>query len=486
MTKVVDDRLLRHDLALTIFAPLGVVATLPTHPSTYLRRASSLFVPCLLLGSQFSSAQDALRTAINADRSEQARQLAATTPGNERIKAGPFEFNVGLSYGFEFTDNVRNTRNPREEDYIQTPQIDFSGFLPVSDTGRMTLGFGVGYADYFQHNELDRLYFAPNSELAYDFTVKDFRFTIYDSFAYSYDVQGVGALAGVAQFPHFENTAGLRAMWAPSKWSYQAGYSHYNFISDNSGSESSGFSNNNFSRLDRSSEQVFGRVAYSIAPATRVGLEASSALTDYAAAAQPDNVSFSIGPFTEWQVTEAFTASLRGGFTHYSFDSTAGAVPDSTIVLIRPAAPAYELNSYYAGLNLNHRLTEFISHGVSASHSIRPGINQGSDYTESTDAGYQVSWALTQNTTIGANFGYAHGTETQTQIPDEGPDPIEIGDLRPTNEAYDTFRFGLSGSYRLSQQTTVTLAYNHNRRESINAARSYFQNRVSISLRYQF
>ncbi len=486
MTRVVDNRLLRHDLALTIFAPLGVVATLPTHPSTYLRRASSLFVPCLLLGSQFSSAQDALRTAINADRSEQARQLAATTPGNERIKAGPFEFNVGLSYGFEFTDNVRNTRNPREKDYIQTPQIDFSGFLPVSDTGRMTLGFGVGYADYFQHNELDRLYFTPNSELAYDFSVKDFRFTLYDSFDYSYDVQGVGALAGVAQFPHFENTAGIRTTWAPSKWSYQAGYSHYNFISDNSGSESSGLSNNNFSRLDRSSEQVFARVAYSIAPATRVGMEASSALTDYAAAAQPDNVSVSIGPYTEWQVSEAFTMTLRGGFTHYSFDSTPGAVPDSTIVLIRPAAGAYELNSYYAGFSLNHRLTEFITHGISASHSIQPGINQGSDYTESTDAGYQVSWALTQNTTIGANFGYAHGTETQTQIPDEGPDPLEIGDLRPTNEAYDNFTFGLSSSYRISQQTTVTLAYNHYRRESSDADRSYFQNRVSIGLRYQF
>lgn len=471
---------------MTIFAPLGVVATLPTHPSTYRRRTSSLIVPCLLLGGQFSSAQDALRTAINADRSEQARQLAVATPGNERIKAGPFEFNVGLSYGFEFTDNVRNVRSPREEDYIQTPQINFSGFLPVSDTGRMTLGFGVGYADYFKHNDLDRLYFAPNSELAYDFSVKDFRFTIYDSFAYSYDVQGVGALAGVAQFPHFDNTAGLRATWAPSKWSYQAGYSHYNFISDNSGSESSGLSNNNFSRLDRSSEQVFGRVAYSIAPATRVGMEASSALTDYAADAQPDNVSVSIGPYTEWQVSEAFTMTLRGGFAHYSFDSTPGAVPDSTIVLIRPASEAYELNSYYAGFSLNHRLTEFITHGISASHSIQPGINQGSDYTESTDAGYQVSWALTQNTTVGANFGYSHGTETRTQIPDEGPDAIEIGDLRPTNEAYDTFNFGLSGSYRISQQTTVTLAYNHNRRESSDADRSYFQNRVTIGLRYQF
>lgn len=476
---------------MTIFAPLGVVATLPTHPSTYRRRTSSLIVPCLLLGGQFSSAQDALRTAINADRSEQARQLAVATPGNERIKAGPFEFNVGLSYGFEFTDNVRNVRSPREEDYIQTPQLNFNGFLPVSDTGRMTLGFGVGYADYFKHNELDRLYFAPNSELAYDFSVKDFRFTIYDSFAYSYDVQGVGALAGVAQFPHFDNTAGLRATWAPSKWSYQAGYSHYNFISDNSGSESSGLSNNNFSRLDRSSEQVFGRVAYSIAPATRVGLEASSSLTDYTEATQPDNVSVSIGPYTEWQVTEALTMSLRGGFTHYSFDSTPGATPgtittNTPIILIRPDAGAYELNSYYAGFSLNHRLTEFITHGISASHSIQPGINQGSDYTESTDAGYQVSWALTQNTTIGANFGYSHGTESQTQIPPAGTNVITIGELELSDEAYDNFTFGLSSSYRISQQTTVTLAYNHYRRESSDADRSYFQNRVSIGLRYQF
>ena len=291
----------------------------------------------------------------------------------------------------------------------------------------------------------------------------------------------VGALAGVAQFPHFENTAGLRASWAPSKWSYQAGYSHYNFISDNSGSSGA-----DFSRLDRSSEQVFARVAYSIAPATRVGLEASSALTDYAAAAQPDNVSFSIGPYTEWQVNEAFTLSLRGGFTHYSFDSTPGAVPDSAIVLLRPAAEAYELSTYYAGVTINHRLTEFITHGVSASHSVQPGINQGSDFTESTDAGYQVSWALTRNSTIGASFGYAHGTETQTGIPDESPGPIQIEDLTPTDEAYDSYNLGVNGSYRLSQQTTVTLAYYHNRRESSNAGRSYFQNRISIGLRYQF
>jgi len=468
-------------LALTIFAPLGVVATLPTRPSTYLRRASSLFVPCLLLSGQFSSAQDALRTAVRGDRSLEARQLSAATPGNERIKAGPFEFNVGLSYGFEFNDNVRNVQSPREEDYIQTPQLDIKGFLPVSDTGRMTLGFGVGYADYFQNNDLDRLYFSPNSELAYDFSVKDFRFTIYDSFSYSYDVEGVGGAAGVAQYPRFQNTAGLRATWAPSKWSYQAGYSHLNLITDNSGS-----SGTDFSYQDRSSEQVFGRVGYSLAPATTVGLEVSSSLSDYVDAAQPDNVSFSIGPYTEWQLSEAITLSLRGGYTYYSFDSTPGAVPDSGIVVIRPASEAYELSTYYAALSFSHRLTEFISHGASATHSIQPGFNQGSDYTESTDLGYQVSWNLTQNTTVGANLGYSHGTETQTQIPPVGSGVIDVDDLVLTDEIYDTYTFGVSSSYRLSQQTTVTLAYNHYRRESNAADRSYFNNRVSIGLRYQF
>lgn len=469
-------------MALTIFVPLGVVAALPTRPSTYLRRASSLFIPCLLLGSQFSSAQDALRTAVRGDQSLAARNLAATTPGEERIKAGPFEFNVGLSYGFEFNDNVRNVRSPREEDYIQTPQLDINGFLPVSDTGRMSLGFGVGYADYFQNNDLDRLYFSPNSELAYDFSVKDFRFTIYDSFSYSYDLEGVGAAAaGVAQYPRFENTAGLRAIWAPSKWSYQAGYSHLNLITDNSGSSGS-----DFSYQDRSSEQVFGRIGYSIAPATSVGLEVSSSLSDYVDSAQPDNVSFSIGPYTEWQLSEAITLSLRGGYTHYSFDSTPGAVPGTNIVVIRPASEAYDLDTYYASLSFSHRLTEFITHGASAVHSIQPGFNQGSDYTESTVIGYQVSWNLTQNTTVGANLGYSHGTEVQTQIPPASTNIIQIDDLELTDDIYDTYTFGVSSSYRLSQQTTVTLRYNHYRRESNDADRSYFNNRVSIGLRYQF
>lgn len=429
-----------------------------------------------IAGASAVTAQEALDTAIRGDRSEQARQLAAapsdTAP--ERLRAGPLEFNIGLSYSFEYTDNVRNSSQPREEDFIQRPQVNFSGFLPITDTGRLTLGFGVGYADYFNNNDLDRLYFSPDSELAYDFSVKDLRFTIFDSFDYSYDVQGVGAVSGVAQLPRFQNTVGIRALWAPSEWSYQAGYSHNNYITQSGSSQEA-----DFGYLDRSAEQIFGRVAYSFAPSTRVGVEASVGLTDYSSEVQADNLNASVGPFVEWQVIESLTVTLRGGFTYYSFDAT----PASTNrVPIRPALPERTLESYYAGFGVNHRLTDFITHGMSVDRSIRAGLNQGSDYIETTSAGYQIGWQVTDKLNVGLNLNYGHGAEPQTQVTVVGTNVVvSLGE-----EIYDTYQAGASARYQISRRLTSSVSYNHSRRVSTSDRRNYFVNRVSVGLGYQF
>ena len=426
------------------------------------RCLGSISFPLLALSGTFADAQEALRTAINADRSLLARQVVAP---NEiaPLKAGPVEFAVGLSFGVEYTDNVRNVKTPRKEDFALRPQLDLNASMPVSETGRVSLGMGVGYADYLSNDDLDRLFFAPNSELAYDFSVKDFHFSIYDSFDYSYDVQSVGGLAGVSQFPRFQNTAGMRATWVPSKWSYQAGYSHFNFISD--GSE--------FSYLDRSSEQFYARVAYAFAPATRIGMEATSSITDYNEDVQADNTSLSVGPYVEWKVTEAIGLNVRGGFTHYSFDSTLG----STNTPVRPAADSYGLDSYYANVGINHQLTAFITHGLSFTHQISPGVNQGSDVTESDNISYQTSWRLTDNTTLGTSFSYELGNESQSE--------------KITNEKYEVFQAGLSIGYRISQQASLSASYSYIRRASKGGtssagSRDYFVNRVTVGLRYQF
>ena len=463
-------------MALTLRAALVVVGAFRMHTKASFIRSNFPGLVIIVAGTTAVTAQEALDTAIRGDRSEQARQLAAapsdTSP--ERLRAGPVEFNIGLSYGLEYTDNVRNTSSPREEDFIQRPQVNFSGFLPITDTGRLTLGFGVGYADYFKNNDLDRLYFSPNSELAYDFSVKDFRFTIFESFDYSYDVDGVGAVAGVSQLPRFQNSVGIRALWAPSEWSYQAGYSHNNYITQSGSSQET-----DFGYLDRSAEQVFGRVAYSFAPATRVGLEVSAGLTDYSSEAQADNLNTSIGPFVEWQVIESLTVTLRGGFTYYSFDATRESTNSAPI---RPALPERTLESYYAGFSVNHKLTDFITHGVSANRSIQAGVNQGADYIETTSVDYRIGWQATDKLNVGLNLTYGHGAEPQTEVTVVGTNVV----ILLGEEVYDTYRGGVSASYRITQRLTSSVNYSHSRRVSNGDRRNYFVNRVSIGLGYQF
>jgi len=425
-------------------------------------RLSSLSVPLLLLSGTDAPAQEGLRTALAGDRSARARQVDAVD--DARPHAGPveFEFSVGLSYSGEFNDNITISEVDRESDFIHRPQVNLNGFLPTTETGRLSLGFGIGYTKYSSHEELNSLYFSPDSQLAYDIVGNDFVLSFYDGLEYSQDVESVAALSGVARFPRLENTIGTRISWAPSRWTYQAGYAHYNFIS----------AENEFSYLDRSSEQFFARVGYGFAPATQVGLETSVALTDYiTGSTQPDNNNFSVGPYTEWHVTEALIVSARGGFTYFAFDSIPASFGSRPI---SPGSPSFNLSTYYAGLGISHNLTEFISHDFSCSHDVRPAISSGSSYLESTQARYSASWSLTQNTTVGMNFVYERGKESAG------------GAVAVTTEAYERFGAGLSASRKLSGRLTAAIAYNYLRRNSTAGGGDYYQNRTSISLQYQF
>jgi hypothetical protein len=409
-----------------------------------------------MLSGTFVAAQEALQTALDADRSAQARQLRSGGDA-ERIKAGPVEFNVGLSFETEFNDNVNSSETQRESDVILRPQLDVHGFLPVTKTGRLSLGFGLGYAAYLDHRDLSYLFIRPDSELAYDIEVEDFVFTFYEQFDYSREVDTVGALSGVSQFPRFENTVGTRATWAPSKWIYQAGYAHYNYLSDDA----------DFDYLDRASEQFYARVAYGFAPSTRVGAEATVALTDYSSATRADNRSYSAGPYAEWQVTQWLGLSVHGGVTYFNFEAV-----DATAV--SPPAEAYDLDSFYATVQVDHRLTDYVSHGLSAAHQVEPGVNQGSDYLESTEVSYRMSWSLTKRLTVSGSVLYERGTEPQD------------GSLGATTEEYQRLGGGLSGAWHFSKRLTATASYYYSKRESNEAGRSTYQNRTTIGFRYQF
>jgi hypothetical protein len=357
-------------------------------------------------------------------------------------------FGVGLSYSLEWIDNVYTRDTDKEWDLIHRPQVNVSAAWPATQDSLLSVGLGIGYSKYTRNGELDRFYLSPNSELAWDIPYRDFVFTLYDRFSYSQEVLSVGALSGAAEFPRFDNTVGARATWRPEAWILQAGYGHQNYFTDSG----------DYDYLDRASEQFFGRVAYQFAPSAQGGIEAGTGFTSYDRAVQSDNASFSVGPFVDWQVTEALDVGVRGGWVYYDFEGSP------------TTGPASSLSSYYAGVTARHQMTRYISQALSLNRSVSQGYNQGSQYNEQFHGSYVLTWQFHRWASLSGDVFYSRGTEPQAG----------------RELTYDHFGFGSMLSYQLTKRLSSQLSYRFTVRDSDELHGDYQVNQVVFSVSYYF
>ena len=395
-------------------------------------------------------AQEALRNAIVEDKAALQRQAAQDNLAGQP-KADLPAFTLGGSVGLAFNDNINLAQVHPPSDVIIRPEVTFNGRWPVSKTSQLTFGVGVGYQKYFQHSEYDQLTLTPNSELALDIPAHDFIFTFYDRVKYSQNAVSQAALSAVARYSLVENTVGTRVTWQPDDWRFQVGYGHGTTFSPRG----------DYSYLNSSSEQFFGRAGFRLAVETQAGLEASGTRTDYDSDTQSDVSSYSFGPFVEWKITRAFQINLRGGYSHNIFD------PTNSLRRVQT------LDSYYSYVDISHHLTDFISHSLSGGHQILAGVNQGSQYVESSTARYQINWEVRRKTSLSGSVSYEIG-----QQPGIGGG----GQL----EKYNQLGFGLGIQQGLTQKLSSGLAYNFVRRDSNLSNRGYAQNSVLLTFTYQF
>jgi hypothetical protein len=361
--------------------------------------------------------------------------------------AGPVYFDVGLSYALEWNDNIRISSGQPEADFIHRPQVDVRAIWPVTEDSVLSFGMGIGYEKYMDNSDLDGLLITPNSELAWDISVKDFMFTLYDRCNYSREVASEGGLSGTGRFPRLENTAGVRARWSPDRREVEFGYSHYNFFSTTS----------TYDYLTRSAEQFFGRAAWRFAEVTKVGVEASGSLTDYDSSERTDNQNVSVGPFLEWMVIEDLRLSLRGGYVFYfGEDLVTGEDQD--------------FDSYYLGFYANHRLTDFLTHTLSLTRDVQQSVDRGSTLTEQLGVSYGLTWAFHRSARLSANGFYEHGQQGVVL----------------NRETYDRFGFGVGVRWELLKQLSTGLDYRYTTRDSNVPSRGYDQNVVTLTASYQF
>jgi hypothetical protein len=414
----------------------------------------------VLLKGGAASAQDALRSTLTLDRTLEQQRNPTVNLQPDQPHLGPVQLSLGLYTSGEFNDNINTSQSQAQADTLLRAGVRAGFVWPATEQSELRLNASVGYAHYLEHSQYDSLELAPDSALAWNISFEDAILTLYDQFSYSRQVIAESALSGLAVFPHFDNTIGGRLSWQPNQWMFETGYSHNNYFSDST----------QFQYLDRASEFLFGRGAWSFAEKTRAGLEVSASLTKYRLPIQSDNSSVSVGPYAEWQVTKNFRASLRGGPTFYFFDSNGS------------SSKAADINSYYLGFELEHRLTDFVSHHLNVQRDVRLGLNQGSDYLEQLSINYGVSWLVTSRLALTATFTYEQGSQ-----PLETPIYLPFGVflLRYT-EDFDRFGTGATISWRFTEKLSTSLGYGYWLRESNLPERGYTQNHWSVQLDYSF
>ena len=402
---------------------------------------------CLTLTSVSAFAQQSLTSSLTGPAAIEARHVdPASLPYT--VKSGDFRLLITPSLGLDWNDNVGISQKAAVDDFILRPLLQFNASYPVTANNILTLSLGVGYDLYLKHNEYSGPRVLSGSELSYDIYVRDFWINLHDHAKYTQDSAGEAAVANTGNYGGLDNLIGFSATWDLRDLVLTLGYDHENFIASSS----------EFSDLDRASELPSARAGFRLNPRLTVGLEGSVSFTAYDQHVLNDNTGYSGGLYGDWRPGSAFSVNARAGYAYYSFEQTS--------LHVR----AVDQDSWYAGITLQHAITEALAYSLSAGHELRLGVQ--ADSAEDTYVRPGITWRLTKDVSLQGSFSYEHGTQGAAGA----------GGLA---ETYDYFGAGFGFSRAITKKLTASLNYRLTLRSSDSTARGYAQDVVGLLLTYK-
>ena len=413
----------------------------------FTRRIVLFFLLPLLSAAPIARSQDVVRPSLAGEAASEARQQdLSRIPYN--LMVGPVRFRLGATVAVEYNDNINLAEVRVEDDVIIRPNVNLNATWPITQLNTLRLDIGLGYAFYLDHSNADTngVLLTPNSQIAVDIFVSDFRINIHDRFSLQQDPVQEAALSNVIDYGRFENTAGVSALWDLNKMLLTLGYDHYNYVS----------TVKDFDYLNRNADIVSGTIDFLINPTTSVGVEGNAVFTYYDQRVLNDSTDYSVGGFAEIQITNNLKVRVAGGYQAINFDQN-GLVGDP-----------HDLSDYYANLLLTHRLNAMISQSISAGHESQLGVN--SNYISLNYVRHTVTWNVIRNTLLSTEFFFEDADESGGFI----------------NEHFNRLGGAVSIGYQLTPHVTLGVRYQHTTKDSDVALRSYNQNRVSVDGTYSF
>jgi hypothetical protein len=407
----------------------------------------------LLCSAAVSLAQDALRPSLAGEAAAEARrQDVDRIPYN--LLMGPIRFRVSASVGAEYNSNIEFAEVNEQDDVIITPNLTLNAIWPVTQLNTLRLDLGIGYRFYLDHSEdnTNAILIAPNSQIAFDIFVGDFRINIHDRMSLQQDPIAEGALSNVADYGRFENTAGISALWDLNQALVSLGYDHYNFVSIT----------DQFDYLDRNAEIIFGSIDFLLTPTIGIGPEANAVFTNYDKMVLNDNEAYSVGGFIEAQITNNLRVRAAGGYQWMDFDR-------SFVDFFGFVAPDQgEQEDFYANILIGHRINAVASQTVSAGHEAQLGVN--SNFIELNYVRYTLSLNVIRGTLLSTEFFFEDADESGGFI----------------DEQFDRWGAALAVGYQLTPHITLGLRYQFTSKDSDVPLRDYDQHRVSLDGTYSF
>ena len=396
-------------------------------------------------------AQDSIRPSGIGELAADARGPQAAAARSQFMRIGPVDVNASAELGVDYNDNVGLSENDRKNDVIFRPRLNVDAAWQVSRLNTIRLGLGLSYAKYVNNPKLDTqaLLLDPGSQFAFDVYVGEhLRLNIHDRILISQNPIDEATLSNVQRFARIQNSAGVTAFVRFPELDFALGYDHFSYNTLSS----------DFNFLDRTEEQFFLRARRRVSDALGAGVETSAALINYSENVHNSGTSWTAGAFVDATVSEYTTLRISGGYQEMDFDDN-GAIRNQR-----------GFHSWYANLAAAQRLSQYLSHTLTAGREARLGLDV--NFADYVFARYNATW--TMNATMTWNFDAFV------------EDANEAGTGAPTAEHAFRWGAGAALAWRVADRTTLGFRYQYVNKDSDLLLRSYYQNVASVNLNYQF
>jgi opacity protein-like surface antigen len=254
-------------------------------------------------------------------------------------------------------------------------------------------------------------------------------------------------ISNAAKFQRIQNALGFSVLWDLNDVKVTFGYDHFNFWAVDS----------EFSYLDRSEEQAFASVAFSLSETLVVGLDAGGSYFKYDEDFQNDGWSANVGVFAEMQVSNYLSVRAAAGPQVMQFGSGGGNLDND------------DVGSGYGELSVSHKINRRMTQTFAIGYENRLGLNANA--VADFYLRYQADWRVNSKLNVSLEGLYEDADETDTQL---------------GSEHSRRFAAGLGVSYKLGRKISVSANYRYAVKDSNLQYRDYQQNVVSVGIRYDF